>query len=53
LAQKLLGFERPRKLFLTTRPFVDMDLLTPTMKLKRNVARDIFREQIAIMYTKK
>ena len=32
-------------------PFtVESDILTPTMKLKRNIAKDKFKEQIYKMY---
>ena len=35
-------------------PFtIESDLLTPTMKLKRNIAKDTFKEQISKMYESK
>jgi long-subunit acyl-CoA synthetase (AMP-forming) len=35
-------------------PFtIESDLLTPTMKLKRNIAKDKFKEQISKMYESK
>jgi len=41
---KLSGLEKPRDIFLTDDAFsVDNNLLTPTFKLKRNVARDYFK----------
>jgi long-chain acyl-CoA synthetase len=47
----LHGFEKVRALHLTPELWsVENDLLTPTFKLKRNVARDRFREQIDGMY---
>jgi long-chain acyl-CoA synthetase len=49
--QNLNGLEKPKDIFLTLEMFsVDNNLLTPTFKLKRNVARDYFRPQIDIMY---
>lgn len=50
---KLSGLEKPRDIFLTDENFsVDNNLLTPTFKLKRNVARDYFKPQIDQMYSK-
>ena len=35
-------------------PFtIESDILTPTMKLKRNIAKDRFKDQIAKMYEAK
>ncbi len=49
--QKLNGLEKPKDIFLTLEMFsIDNNLLTPTFKLKRNVARDYFRAQIDLMY---
>jgi len=49
------SMEKPKNLFLISNPFNiegqgQYDILTPTMKIKRNVARDQFKEQIATMY---
>lgn len=45
------SLEKPKKIHLVTDPFtVDNDLLTPTFKLKRNVAKITYKEQIDIMY---
>lgn len=49
--QKLTGLEKPKDIFITLEMFsVDNNLLTPTFKLKRNVARDYFKPQIDTMY---
>lgn len=48
---RLSGIERPHKLFLTHDAFsIENNILTPTFKLKRNVARDVYRPQIDAMY---
>ena len=48
---RLKGFERVRAIHLAPEAFsVDNDMLTPTFKLKRNVARDKFRQEIDAMY---
>ncbi|KAJ3099528.1 Long chain acyl-CoA synthetase 7 peroxisomal [Phlyctochytrium planicorne] len=50
-SNKLAGFEIPRGLFLTADPMtIENGLLTPTMKIKRNVAQDFFKNEIAAMY---
>lgn len=53
---KLTGLERikdPKWITLTTQPFtMENDLITPTQKLKRNKAKEIFATQIAKMYGK-
>jgi len=49
--QKLSGLEKPKDIHLTLEGFsVENNLLTPTFKLKRNVARDHFKPQITAMY---
>ncbi|KAH9817211.1 hypothetical protein DFH28DRAFT_1081430 [Melampsora americana] len=51
VSEKLMGFEKIRQLYLTLEPFTaENDLLTPTMKLKRNVAREKFGSMIKKMY---
>ncbi len=48
---QLKGFEFARDIYLESAPFsVDNDILTPTFKLKRNVARDRYQAQIDAMY---
>lgn len=48
---KLSGLEKPKDIFLTSDAFsIENNLLTPTFKLKRNVAREHFKEQITHMY---
>lgn len=50
---KLSGLEKPKDIFLTDEAFsVDNNLLTPTFKLKRNIAREYFKPQIDKMYSK-
>lgn len=45
------GFEIPTKIHLTTTAFtIENELLTPTMKLKRNEAKHFFLNQIRSMY---
>lgn len=42
--QKLSGLEKPKDVTLTEEAFsVENNLLTPTFKLKRNIARDHFK----------
>lgn len=50
-AADLQGFEIPRNVWLTADQFtVENDLMTPTMKLKRNTLQAKFKEEIAKMY---
>ena len=50
---KLSGLEKPKDIFLTDDAFsVENNLLTPTFKLKRNIAREYFKPQIDKMYSK-
>ncbi|KAH8920776.1 acetyl-CoA synthetase-like protein [Atractiella rhizophila] len=49
--EKLRGFERVKAIHLTLEPFtIDNELLTPTMKVKRNIAAQYFRKQIDELY---
>ena len=49
--KNLVGFELPKKIYLTKEPFsVDNQIMTPTMKLRRHVAKKIFEKQINELY---
>lgn len=42
-SNKLNGIEKIKKIFMTNEAFsMDNDILTPTFKIKRNIARKIF-----------
>ena len=44
-SNKLSTLEKPKDVILTTEPFtIENNILTPTFKLKRNVARDIYKK---------
>lgn len=48
---KLTGLEKPKEIFLSKDPFtIENDILTPTFKLKRNVAKKVYQEKIDEMY---
>lgn len=49
---KLNGLEKPKQIFLTYEPFAadGNEILTTTMKMKRNVAKVYFKQQIEDMY---
>jgi len=50
-ANKFSGLEKIKKCYITEEPFtIENDILTPTMKVKRNVAKKVFQEQIDKMY---
>lgn len=47
----LTSLERIKKVFLTPEPFTQQnDLITPTFKIKRNIAKKVFLEEINKMY---
>jgi long-chain acyl-CoA synthetase len=49
----LSGLERPKAITLVREPFtIENNILTPTFKLKRNVAKEIFKDTIDKMYEK-
>lgn len=49
--KKLNSIEKPRKIHVTLQPFtVESDVLTPTFKLKRNVAKKVYQAQIEELY---
>jgi long-chain acyl-CoA synthetase len=48
---KFNSLEKPKQLTLLKDPFtIESDLLTPTMKLKRNIAKKHFQETLDAMY---
>ena len=48
---KLNSLEKPKQFHLLVEPFsIENELLTPTMKLKRNVAKKQYEEVIGQMY---
>ncbi|KAJ2763678.1 medium-chain fatty acid-CoA ligase faa2, partial [Coemansia nantahalensis] len=49
-AHDLRGFETPKRILLFATPFDKLDLLTPTMKLKRRAAQAYFSEMLVQMY---
>ena len=47
----LKGFELPKKIYLFKERFsIENQIITPTMKIKRHVAKQIFEEEINKMY---
>ena len=47
----LKGFEQIRAIYITSEEFsVDNDLLTPTFKLKRETAKQVYQPQLETMY---
>jgi len=50
---KLSGLERPKDISLSAEPMtIENNLITPTFKLKRNVAKVHYKAQIDAMYDK-
>jgi long-chain acyl-CoA synthetase len=48
---KISGLEKPKDIVLTLDAFsIENNILTPTFKLKRNIARDVYKTQIEAMY---
>jgi long-chain acyl-CoA synthetase len=49
---KFSGLERIKQVIVKVDPFtIENDLLTPTQKIKRNVAQKVFQEDLDYMYT--
>lgn len=47
----LKGFELPKKIYLFKDKFsVENQIITPTMKIRRHIAKKIFEEQINKLY---
>lgn len=52
-ANNLNSLEKPKQICLLQEAFsVENDMLTPTFKLKRNVAKTRFADKIAELYAK-
>ena len=48
---KFNSLEKPKQIMLLKDPFtIESDILTPTMKLKRNVAKQMYKDDIDRMY---
>jgi len=48
---KLSSLEKPQELYLTEEAFsIENNILTPTFKLKRNIARDMYKDQLDQLY---
>lgn len=48
---KLSSLEKPKEIHISKEPFsVENNILTPTFKLKRNIARDVYKKEIDQMY---
>lgn len=47
----LNSLEKPKQILLIKDPFtIESDILTPTFKLKRNIAKKMYQEDIDRMY---
>ena len=50
---KLSSLEKPKDIILTAEAFsIENNMITPTFKLKRNVVREIYKDQIDKIYAK-
>ena len=46
-----ISLEKPKQMHLVYEPWTEaMNILTPTQKLKRNIAKEIYVNEIAAMY---
>lgn len=49
--KNLMGFEIPKKIYLAREPFsIENQLMTPTMKLRRQIAKKYFEKEIEQLY---
>ncbi|KAJ1814327.1 medium-chain fatty acid-CoA ligase faa2, partial [Coemansia sp. RSA 2675] len=47
----LKGFEIPKNIFLESKPFtIENELLTPTFKVKRPVAKEAYKAELERLY---
>ncbi|KAI8318315.1 acetyl-CoA synthetase-like protein [Martensiomyces pterosporus] len=49
-AHDLRGFENAKNIYLCSTPFEDLDLVTPTFKLKRKAAQEHFKDVLNDLY---
>jgi len=50
--EKLAGFERVKRIHLTEKDFtIESGLLTTTLKLKRNFAKELYAKDINSLYS--
>jgi long-chain acyl-CoA synthetase len=50
---KFSGLEKIKQILLLIDPFtIENEILTPTMKIKRNIAKKVFEKEIAELYAK-
>ena len=50
-SNKLSGLEKIKKMHLIDEPFtIENDILTPTFKIKRNIAKNIYKDEILAIY---
>jgi len=48
---KFSGLEKIKKIHCASEPFtIENEILTPTMKIKRNIAKDVYKAEIEKMY---
>lgn len=50
---KFSGLEKIKQIHIIENPFtIESDILTPSMKIKRNVAKKVFENEIRELYAK-